>query len=132
MPAKPNKTQPTTDPVEAFLHSAPRPQDALTLSEIMSRVSGEPPRMWGPSIVGFGSRHYRYESGREGDTLKIGFSPRKPALVLYGLALPENQADVQALGKLTTGKGCVYIKSLADVDLARLEALIARAFTSQS
>ena len=90
----------------------------------MARISGEPPRMWGPSIVGFGSYHYRYESGREGDMLRIGFSPRKGQSVLYGLGIADADADTMArLGKCKTGKGCLYVKRLSDIELGALEDL---------
>jgi hypothetical protein len=128
MAAKANKTQPTALSVDEFLAQVTpedRRADALALCEIMTGLSGEPARMWGPSIVGFGVRHYRYESGREGEILRIGFSPRKPAIVLYGVGQAENNPAVAALGKVTTGKGCIYVKRLADIDLASLEALIA-------
>ncbi|HEY1447129.1 MAG TPA: DUF1801 domain-containing protein [Caulobacteraceae bacterium] len=128
MVGKPNKTQPSAVSVDDFLAGVTpdsRRADALALVEIMSRLSGEPARMWGPSIVGFGVRHYRYESGREGEILKVGFAPRKPATVLYGVGGPENEPAVAALGKVTTGKGCVYVKNLGDIDLGRLESLIA-------
>lgn len=120
-----NKTQETRASVDAFLAKikpAAKRQDCQTLRELMARVSGQPARMWGPSIIGFGVRHYRYESGREGDICKIGFSPRAQALVLYGLDV----ADALSLGKCKTGKGCLYIKTLADVDAKKLEAMIRR------
>ena len=85
--------------------------------------------MWGPSIVGFGQYHYRYESGREGTSLQIGFSPRKPALVLYGLGVDLEPGLMERLGKYTTGKGCLYIKRLSEIDEKVLEALIARAWS---
>ena len=132
MAAKPNKTQITAVPVEDFLAGVTpdvRRTDAQTLCKLMQRLSGEAPRMWGPSIVGFGVRHYRYDSGREGEILKIGFSPRKPALVLYGMDVANNEARLAELGKTTTGKGCLYIKTLADIDLSRLEALIVERLT---
>lgn len=135
MAGKANKTKVTEVTVEAFLagvESEVRRKDALVLCEMMERLSGEPPRMWGPSIVGFGVRQYRYESGREGETLKVGFSPRKPATVLYSLGAVENAALVASLGKITTGKGCVYVKSLADVDLGVLEALIVKALAKSA
>jgi hypothetical protein len=129
MAAKPNKTQETAASVDDFLAGvAPeaRRADALALAELMARVTGEPARMWGPSIVGFGVKRYRYDSGREGEICKVGFSPRKNAFALYCVAgSAENNPMVAALGKVTTGKGCVYLKSLADIDRARLEALIA-------
>jgi hypothetical protein len=90
----------------------------------MQSATGEKPKMWGPSIIGFGSCHYKYESGREGDMPIVGFSPRKAATVLYSLMAPASQAVLARLGKYTTGKGCLYIKKLADVDQKVLEALV--------
>ena len=135
MAGKPNKTQPTTLSVDDFLAGVkPEAQraDALALREMMARLTGEPARMWGPSIVGFGVRRYRYQSGREGEILKVGFSPRKPATVLYVSADAENNPAVAALGKVKTGKGCIYVRSLADIDLERLEQLIADTLARQS
>jgi hypothetical protein len=135
MAAKPNKTQPTEVSVESFLEGITpesRRTDALALSRMMARLSGEAPRMWGPGIVGFGVRHYRYESGREGDILKIGFSPRKPALALYVTADAEADPLVARLGKVTTGKSCIDVKRLADIDLAVLEALILRTLSADA
>lgn len=129
--AKPNKTQPTSASVEAFLDAVNPPgrrDDAAAVCAIMARVSGEPPRMWGPGIVGFGVRRYVYESGRAGEVLKIGFSPRKPALVLYISAAAAEDPLVARLGKVTTGKSCIYVKRLADIDLAVLETLIKQAW----
>jgi hypothetical protein len=128
-----NKTKATTASVDAFLDAIPDPQrraDAGALRALMERVSGEPAAMWGPSIVGFGSHHYKYESGREGDICRIGFSPRAKELVLYGgfLRLPERLAR---LGKYRAGKGCLYIKRLADVDVAELEAMAADAWAAK-
>jgi hypothetical protein len=92
---------------------------------MMKNASKEEPKMWGSSIIGFGEYHYRYESGREGDTMKIGFSPRKQNITLYILlgADPETPL-LKKLGKHTTGKGCLYIKKLADVDKKVLQELI--------
>lgn len=132
MPSKPNQTQATDASVEAFLSRiapAARQADARALAAMMAQVSGEPARMWGPSIIGFGMRRYRYESGREGEICRIGFSPRKTAFVLYGTGQAEGNPKVAALGKVTTGKGCVYVKKLADIDLSRLEALVADSFS---
>ena len=85
--------------------------------------------MWGPAIVGFGSYHYKYESGREGDAPLVGFSPRKDALTLYlSSDFPERETLLTQLGKHKTGKGCVYIKKLSDVNLDVLQALISHAF----
>jgi len=89
--------------------------------------------MWGPSIIGFGSHHYRYESGREGDMPRIAFSPRKTELVLYvGAANPEIAALLPGLGKHKTGKGCVYAKRLSDVDMGVLEAVVRTAYDRHS
>jgi hypothetical protein len=126
-----NKTKPTTISVPAFLDACTdeaRRADAKALAELMQKVTGNEPSMWGPSIVGFGSYHYIYESGREGDMPVVGFSPRKAANVLYG-AIGFGGAEVllAKLGKYTTGKGCLYIKKLADVDLQVLETLLEKA-----
>ena len=105
-----------------------RRSDARELVELMQRASGEEPRLWGPSIVGFGSYHYRYDSGREGNMPLISFSPRKAAMVLYSmLDHSEARAHLAKLGRHTTGKGCLYIKKLADVDRTVLETLIKNA-----
>jgi Domain of unknown function (DU1801) len=91
----------------------------------MRRATGEKAKMWGASIIGFGTYHYTYESGREGDTVLVGFSPRKPAMVLYGVTGTKSaEALLAKLGKHATGKGCLYIKKLADVDQEVLEKLI--------
>ena len=129
MSGRPNKTQETAASVDAFLAAIAAPErraDCQALSELMSRVSGEPARMWGPSIVGFGVRHYRYDSGREGDILRVGFSPRKAAISLYVTGEAEGDPMVAALGKVSHGKSCINVKRLADIDLAALEALIRR------
>jgi hypothetical protein len=126
-----NKTKPTTMSVPAFLDACAddaRRADAKALAKLMQKVTGNEPAMWGPSIVGFDSYHYRYESGREGDMLVVGFSPRKAANVLYGAIGFDGDGDLLAkLGKHTTGKGCLYIKKLADVDVKVLETLIKKA-----
>jgi hypothetical protein len=94
----------------------------------MQSAAGEKPKMWGPSIIGFGSHHYKYESGREGDMPLIGFSPRKAATVLYGMnASSDSKALLAKLGKCTTGKGCLYIKKLADVDQEVLGIIASKA-----
>lgn len=124
----PNKTQPTGASVEAFLKAVPdanRRADALAVLALMRKVTGLAPRMWGPGIVGFGTYHYVYESGREGDMIRVGFSPRSSALTLYIMGgFPRYQALLARLGKHRTGKSCLYLTRLADVDLAVLEALI--------
>jgi Domain of unknown function (DU1801) len=125
-----NKTKPTGVSVDAFLDGVADPQrraDAHKVRALMERLSGEPAAMWGPSIVGFGSYHYKYDSGREGDMARIGFSPRAKELVLYGLGVSRRPALMERLGKHKTGKGCLYIKRLAEVDEAVLEQLVTEA-----
>jgi Domain of unknown function (DU1801) len=124
-----NKTKPTKLSVAAFIDALPdesRRADAKTLVKLMQGATGEKPKMWGPSIIGFGSCHYKYESGREGDMPIVGFSPRKAATVLYSLMAPGSEAVLARLGKHTTGKGCLYIKKLADVDQKVLKALVVK------
>jgi hypothetical protein len=95
----------------------------------MERVTGEKPAMWGPSIVGFGDLHYKYESGREGDWFKVGFSPRKQNLTLYITDYIQDDDPLLAkLGKFTTGKACIYIKRLEDIDSEVLEQLVERSY----
>lgn len=124
-----NKTQPTPASVDAFIAAAQPPErsaDARVIRATMERLSGEPARMWGPSIVGFGRYHYKYDSGREGDMARIGFSPRKAELVLYLLdGFPGHAELMGRLGKHRTGKSCLYIKRLSDIDMGVLEELIA-------
>jgi hypothetical protein len=126
-----NKTRATTSSVPAFIDALIDPAqrtDAKELVRLMQVASGEKPQMWGPSIIGFGGYHYRYESGRQGDMPLISFSPRKSALVLYGM-LDHGEAKtlLAILGKHSTGKGCLYIKKLADVDKSVLATLIGNA-----
>jgi hypothetical protein len=129
-----NKTKPTKLSVAAFIDALTdqtRRTDAKALVKLMQSAAGEKPKMWGPSIIGFGSYHYRYESGREGDMPLIAFSPRKAATVLYNLTgFDEAQALLAKLGKHTTGKGCLYIKRLADVDEKALESLVVQALVA--
>jgi hypothetical protein len=131
-----NKTKPTEVSVAAFVSGLDEPgkrSDTKTLIELMARATGERPRMWGASIIGFGTLHYEYESGRTGDTVIVGFSPRRSALALYGVTGSQNAAPLLArLGKHTTGKGCLYIKKLSDVDLEVLRELIQGAFAARS
>lgn len=114
------------------IEPAERRADCAALIEIMSRVTGEPPRLWG-SMVGFGTYHYRYDSGHEGDSFLAGFAARKAAIVIYvpGRLLPAEAARAEALvgrlGKHTAGKGCLYVKRLRDVNAAVLEEVIALA-----
>jgi hypothetical protein len=126
------KTKPTEVSVDSFIDAIDNPtrrQDARTVLAMMARISGCEPRLWGPSIIGFGSYHYRYDSGHEGTACRLGFSPRKGQLVLYVLTGGEGEAALLArLGKHKTGKSCLYINKLADVDQNVLEALIGRAW----
>jgi hypothetical protein len=122
-----NKTKPTEASVDAFLDAVADPQrreDARKVCAMMARLSGEPAVLWGPSIVGFGTYQYKYASGREGSWARIGFSPRAKELVLYGLGVQRHAELVARLGKHKTGKGCLYIKKLSDVDESVLEQLI--------
>lgn len=115
-----NKTVETSDNVMQFINSVENDQkrdDSKRLIEIMSDVTALPPKMWGASIVGFGSYHYKYDSGHEGDAPLVGFSPRKAAFSLYVFTgLPEHEGLLEGLGKFTMGKACIYVKRLADID----------------
>jgi hypothetical protein len=100
-------------------------QDSFKLIELMKNVSGEEPKMWGPSIIGFGNYHYKYDSGHEGDAPLIGFSPRKAAISLYVFTgLDEQLYLLDNLGKFTMGKACIYVKKLADIDEKALTNLM--------
>ncbi len=124
-----NKTQPTESDVAVFIdavESDARREDARALDAMLRRVTGLAPTMWGPSIIGYGRYHYRYESGREGEACRIGFSPRKAALVLYfNGRTPAFETLLATLGKHDSGKGCLYVKRLTDIDMAVLERLAA-------
>ena len=130
-----NKTKPTTASVSAFISTISDPKqqkDAKTLVKWMEQLSGEKARLWGSSIIGVGSYHYKYESGREGDTPILSFSPRKSATVLYGLmASSDAPALLTKLGKHTTGKGCLYIKTLTEVDEQILKDLMAKSLAAK-
>jgi hypothetical protein len=123
-----NKTQATGADVTAFIDAVAddtQRADARVIAAMMARLSGEPAKMWGPSIIGFGSYHYKYDSGREGDSLRIGFSPRKGQTVLYLPGTISGQTDLLVrLGKHKEGKGCLYIKRLSDVGMAVLEEMV--------
>src|SRR5580700_8863726 len=130
-----NKTKPTQLSVSACIEAVTDPAkraDAKALVKLMQSATGEKPKMWGPSIIGFGSHHYTYESGREGDMPLAGFSPRKAATVLYGVTgFDASGALLAKLGKHSTGKGCLYIKKLADVDPKVLEKLVVKAVAAK-
>jgi hypothetical protein len=127
-----NKTQPTTSSVSEFIDSVPnerRRDDSRIALAMMQDVSGLEPVMWGPTMVGFGSVHYKYESGREGDMPLLAFAPRKDALTLYLLIKDDEEQRqlLERLGPHSTGKICLYIKDLSKVDLSVLRALVERA-----
>ena len=126
------KTKPTGEDVKQFLNGisdAGRRQDCFTLLEQMRQITKTEPKLWASSMVGFGDRHYKYESGREGDTFLIGFSPRKQNLTLYGLlGIDQKEQLLLKLGKYKAGKGCLYIKQLGDIDLPTLRELIQQSF----
>jgi hypothetical protein len=121
------------DPAEfmAAVEPAAKREDAGVLDALFRRATGEEPRMWGPSIVGYGSYHYRYESGREGRSCRVGFSPRKAKHSLYLAGCDGGATDAQfedllaRLGKHSRGAGCLYVNKLADIDLAVLKDLVA-------
>ncbi|EAR25579.1 hypothetical protein A20C1_04911 [marine actinobacterium PHSC20C1] len=129
---QPNKTAVTSVSVAEFIagvSSVGRRDEAEILLTIFSRASGQPAVMWGPSIVGFGSSHYRYATGREGDTATIGFSPRKAKISLYTARnFREFPELLERLGKHELAVGCLYVNKLADVDLAVLEELLTRSY----
>jgi len=121
------KTKATKVSVADFIAAVPDPvrrADAEIACEMLARLTGEEPKMWGPSIIGFGSYRYTYDSGHSGEMCRIGFSPRKAELVLYVLTGKDEQVPLLArLGKHKTGKSCLYVKKLADVDMAVLEEI---------
>jgi hypothetical protein len=123
-----NKTKPTKLSVTAFMKSIEDPgmrSDARKVSAMMRKATGARAKMWGPSIVGFGEYHYKYASGREGDFMIAGFSPRKQALTLYVIpGFKHFEPLMKKLGKYKTGKSCLYIKRLSDIDESVLEKLI--------
>jgi len=130
--AKTTATQASVTAWLATIDDPGRRQDCEALAALMARATAAPATMWGTAIVGFGSIHYRYDSGREGDTCAVGFASRKSEIVVYGLGIaampPERLAR---LGKFTTGKGCLYLRRLADVDLEVLAQFVADAFAAR-
>jgi hypothetical protein len=127
-----NKTRPTDQNVVDFLSSVDhetRREDAFTVLKMMEEITGEAAVMWGSSIVGFGSYHYKYDSGREGDMPLIGFSPRKQSMTLYIMSGFDSEEELLAsLGKHKTGKACLYVNKLADVDEDVLRQMIKRSY----
>jgi hypothetical protein len=123
-----NKTKPTAASVDAYINSLPegRQADARTLVKLMQSVSRQKPKMWGPSIIGFGSYHYQYESGREGDMPLVCFSPRKSGNVVY--VCLTDKALLDKLGQHKLSGGCLHIKKLSDVDPAVLKTIVANTY----
>ena len=124
-----NKTEPTQASVERFIrtfaNSEQKQKDSYELIDLMKKVSGHEPTMWGPSIIGFGTQHYRYASGHEGDAPIIGFSPRKAAISLYVYTgLDEHEHLLEGLGKYKIGKVCIYVNKLSDIDRQKLIRLM--------
>jgi hypothetical protein len=125
-----NKTQQTDDSVQTFLQSIEderKREDCFTLVELMQEITGEPARMWGKTIVGFDKYRYKYANGSEGESLLVGFAPRKANLSLYIMSgFDEYDALLEKLGKHKTGKACLYVKRLDDVDMDTLRELVQR------
>ena len=122
-----NKTVETTNSVAAYLKAIPdekRRKDCSALVELFTKQSGFEPKMWGSSIVGFGSYHYKYESGHEGDAPLVGFSPRKSEFALYIANFDGKEDLLKKFGKHKTAKACVYIKKLEDIDISILKKLV--------
>jgi hypothetical protein len=130
-PLDPHEDDPSVALLLDGVTSASRREDAHTLIRVMGRATGQPPRLWRPSIIGFGSYHYVYPSGREGDAPVVGFAPRTAATTVYLMDGAEAHADLLArLGPHRTGRGCVYLKRLADVDVAVLEEIVRRSYVA--
>ena len=125
------KTKASDVSVDDFLAAVEHPvrrADGIALRMLMERVTGEAAAMWGPTIIGFGSYHYKYASGHEGDMCRIGFSPRKAELVFYVGGYAAYADDLARLGKHRTSKACLYVKKLADIDMTALEGIARRSF----
>lgn len=124
------KTKPNDEKVADFIDSVAdekKRNDSYALIDLMKKITGKEPKMWGSSIIGFGSYHYKYASGHEGDAALIGFSPRKQNITIYLMCGIEGNEDLfQDLGKHKIGKGCLYIKKLEDVNLEVLKELMER------
>jgi len=128
-----NKTQPTDASVDDFINQCESPQkreDSFVLKKMMEEITGEKAVMWGPSIIGFGSYHYKYDSGREGDFLIVGFSPRKTAMSLYIIGCMDKDFDfqIEKLGKVKTGASCIYFNKLSSLNHDALRELIAKGY----
>lgn len=127
------KTKENDNSVIEFIENVDSPkkrEDAYRLLDVFTETTGYPAKMWGPSIIGFGSYHYKYDSGHEGDAPLVGFSPRKAKISLYfATGDTEREALLEEFGKHTSGKACVYINKLADIDVEVLKALINQSVT---
>lgn len=127
-----NKTTETRNSVTDFINLVDDEQkrkDSFAIIKMLKKISGSEPKMWGPSIVGFGSYHYQYESGHEGDAPRLGFSPRKAAISLYIYTdTKENKALLEKLGKFKMGKACIYVKKLSDINEAVFNELAKNSF----
>ena len=122
-----NKTTETESSVAEFIEAVPdaaKRADSYEIIRLMQEKTGFEPKMWGPSIIGFGSYHYKYDSGHEGDAPLVGFSPRSSAITLYILGFPDSEERLAALGKHKSSKACIYIKRLKDVDINVLSDMI--------
>lgn len=120
-------TEASVEECLGLIEDPERRADAHTIAGIMERVVGEPPKMWAASMVGFGSYHYKYPSGHEGDSMLAGFAVRRTEIVIYGIGEVEGREELLAkLGKHRVGKGCLYLKRLSNVDLGVLEELVRR------
>ena len=134
-PAQQNKTQPTTVSIADYLSalSPSRREEAEALIALMQGISKQPPVLWGPSIIGFGTNYYRYETGRQGDMPQLAFSPRKAAITMYFIEGFHNYADqLSRLGKHKTSVGCLYINKLSDVDLSVLKEMLEASWQRQA
>ena len=131
-----NKTKPSGASVDSYfatITDESRRKDCEALAKLLSEASKQPPKMWGPSIVGFGIRRYRYASGREGETCLVGFSSRKGDITIYGLGESLRSEDVaETLGKYKTVKGCLYVRRLSDIDTKELARLARAAVTARA
>lgn len=137
-----NKTTPTEISVEAFLASVEpqtKREEGIVLDRLFRKVTGQEPEMWGPTIIGYGSYHYKYESGREGDMCRSGFSPRKAKHSLYLMGRYCDEATgtkvdalLEKMGKHSTGASCIYVNKLADIDLDVLEEIVAECWDAMN
>lgn len=128
------KTKPTEVSIESFLGtvSDKRREEAHVLIEMMQNISGMKPKMWGPSIIGFGSQHYKYDSGREGDMPILAFSPRKASLTVYFEGFDKYTTELSKIGKYKHSVSCLYINKLSDIDIDILRQMLTKSFTTST